>query len=285
MPVHLGVIALGGLASTGAAASQPTGSEGPHARPTLYCAQAALTPGQTTDLGIHFTIDKDWHLYWNGLNDSGLPPEIAKATLPAGYSLGEVQWPAPKRHLLPGNVLDHIYEDSVTLVVPLHVPATAKGEAEITLSLSWLVCSEACIPEDAEVKLTIPVRPADSDATPSTVDPRVAKLFADARSRRPQVPMADALTVSWSGDEATVGVRSARQLAFFPAATCTPIAELASAGVAKGDTLKLQLEPDSDARPMLKGILEVQLIEPAKTVWYWIERAAPDRSETTTAKP
>ncbi len=39
---------------------------------------------------------QNWHVYWRNPGDSGLPPEVAW-TLPAGFSAGPLQWPAPSR--------------------------------------------------------------------------------------------------------------------------------------------------------------------------------------------
>jgi hypothetical protein len=85
-----------------------------HATPEIILEDDAIAPGGTTWIGVRFKIENGWHLYWNGRNDSGSPPSFA-GELPAGYTLGEWLWPAPKRHIAPGDILDHIYEDSVLL--------------------------------------------------------------------------------------------------------------------------------------------------------------------------
>ncbi len=68
-----------------------------------------IQPGADTTVGLHFTLDKGWHVYWLNAGDSGEPPSI-KWTLPAGITAGPMQFPAPRR--LPfGPLMDFGYED------------------------------------------------------------------------------------------------------------------------------------------------------------------------------
>jgi thiol:disulfide interchange protein DsbD len=224
-----------------------------HVQASMMCETTSIAPGKTAWLGIHFQIDKDWHVYWNGLNDTGFPID-AKLKGPPGYKVGAVVWPAPIRHVAPGNELDHIYENSVTLLVPVEVPADAKGGAEFSARLSWLVCSKACVPEDAEVKLTVPVGTGSEKSTAS------AKRFEEARARVPR-PWADAgtgaPTLEWKGQSVTIKAPQAAHVAFFPSSDCTPVEDLLNKGLSKGETLTLQLQPEKGVEPLLHGVIEV----------------------------
>ena len=56
----------------------------------------AIAPGGTQVVGLVFSIDEHWHVYWVNAGDSGEPPHIAW-TLPAGISAGPMQFPIPER--------------------------------------------------------------------------------------------------------------------------------------------------------------------------------------------
>src|SRR5437763_14353945 len=67
-----------------------------HARVELVSQQASFVPGQENLLGIQFSLEKDWHIYWINPGDSGQPP-VLQWQLPAGFSAGEIQRPRPER--------------------------------------------------------------------------------------------------------------------------------------------------------------------------------------------
>jgi thiol:disulfide interchange protein DsbD len=52
--------------------------------------------------------------------------------------------------------VDYGYENEVLLPVTIDVPSDLASGADVALSAhaSWLVCSDTCIPEDAEVRIS-----------------------------------------------------------------------------------------------------------------------------------
>lgn len=248
----------------------------PHATVALVSEGDTLLPGSTVMLGLTFSIEKDWHLYWNGRNDTGLAPS-AEFTLPEGFTVGEWQWPAPIRHVLPGDILDHVYEQRVTLLVPIKVPADAKPRAAATIAakVDWLVCNEACVPESAEVRLSLPVGP--STATGKRWPDN--KHIAEARARIP-VPLptdTKLAAISWSKDKVQISVPGAAGLSFFPAIDCVELPHPIADTDAGSDTLTLRVKLGEDSA--LRGVLEVR--KPGKpTAFYTI-----DASPTQTASP
>jgi thiol:disulfide interchange protein DsbD len=139
--------------------------------------------GSTTQLGLHFTLDKGWHVYWVNAGDSGEPPSI-KWTLPAGLTAGAMQFPAPKRLPL-GPLMDFGYEDEVLFPIPLTVAAGTTGPADLKAHVSWLVCREVCIPGKAD--LTLPLQIA---AQGGPIDPARQALFTQFQNRLPK-PLPD----------------------------------------------------------------------------------------------
>ena len=237
-----------------AAWGQPEGEE--HAKARLICESKMLTPGKTAWFALHFEIDPHWHLYWNGQNDSGFAPRL-KVEAPAGYKVGEMQWPAPKRLVLPGDILDHIYEGSVSLLFPVSVPADAKpgSDVEVKGSAEWLVCHEVCLPGGADLSITLKV--GDSkDGDQAGVD---AALFAKARQRIPKAMNKERPEVVFSkaGDKVVVLAAGAVEVAFYPGLEGAGFPQLIKEGKAKGERLVLSVEGKGE-RPHLKGVVEVK---------------------------
>ena len=78
-----------------------------------------------------------------------------------------------------GPLVNYGYDGEVLLLVDVTaVPDFLSGKS-VTLSAraDWLVCKEICIPEGADLTLTLPI------ATTSEVDPRWGQAIADARKR------------------------------------------------------------------------------------------------------
>jgi DsbC/DsbD-like thiol-disulfide interchange protein len=143
------------LAMMSAHALQPSS---PHARAELLAKSAAAQPGTDLELGIHFSLEPGWHIYWINPGDSGQPPSL-KWQLPAGFSAGEIEWPRPERMQPAAQLTDYGYHGDVLLPVTLHVPAKAAAGSSIEISAEakWLVCREVCIPEKAQLHLALPV--------------------------------------------------------------------------------------------------------------------------------
>ncbi len=172
-----GALLAGALAVNAAAAEMPAGG---HVAAQLVSEQTALVPGSTATLALRLAIDPGWHTYWRNPGESGLPTTLAWK-LPAGYKAGDIEWPAP-RALKAGPLVNYGYEGVVFHLVPVAVPADAKAGSTTTLAAraDWLVCRETCIPEGADLSISLPVA---SSAQP---DPKWAKPIADTRAAFPR---------------------------------------------------------------------------------------------------
>ncbi|HVG90291.1 MAG TPA: protein-disulfide reductase DsbD domain-containing protein [Alphaproteobacteria bacterium] len=158
--------------------SQVTAS---HARVELLARQASVKAGADLQLGIHFTLESGWHVYWINPGDSGQPPSF-HWQLPPGFTAGEVQWPRPERMQSSSELADYGYHDDVLLMVPIHAPQFIGNEQARGLRFAaeakWLVCREVCIPEHADLELFL--RSGAIRENPAT-----AKLFAGAEELLP----------------------------------------------------------------------------------------------------
>jgi thiol:disulfide interchange protein DsbD len=152
-----------------------------HAHAELLAKSVAAQPGTNLELGIHFSLEPGWHIYWINPGDSGQPP-VFKWQLPAGFTAGEIEWPRPERMQPAAQLTDYGYHGDVLLPLMLHVPPTAApgSSVQICADAKWLVCREVCIPERAQLHLTLPV------AATVNENPSSAALFGKAEKLVPK---------------------------------------------------------------------------------------------------
>jgi DsbC/DsbD-like thiol-disulfide interchange protein len=156
----------------------------PQTNVSLVSDQSAVTPGSQVWVGIYFQLEPGWHIYWMNPGDSGEPPQV-QWTLPAGWSAGTIEWPAPER-LSNSTWVDYGYNGEATLLTRLKVPATAKsGPADVNADLRWLICKQMCVSQKGHAKLSFSVAPK---ATP---DAYGKQQIAETRAKLPKAVPAD----------------------------------------------------------------------------------------------
>ncbi len=189
----------------------------PHGTLELVAENQWIEAGRTAHLGLRFQLEKGWHIYWVNPGDSGEPPRV-KWQLPAGVSVGEMEWPTPRR-LGTASIVDFGYEDEVMLIVPLHAETAlaTQGLAQIGAEVKVLVCREMCIPGKAQLSLTLPVK-----SQPPVPDARTAELFTAARKALPRpAPAGWRISVADAGDSFVLSAKIGEHVAqadFFPLA-------------------------------------------------------------------
>jgi thiol:disulfide interchange protein len=173
------------IAPAASASDSPQPVAGPvraqHLTVELLSLHDSIQPGGNDLVGLHFTLDKGWHVYWVNAGDSGEPPTI-KWTLPPGVTAGAMQFPAPRRLPL-GPLMDFGYENEVLFPITLSADSTVKvpSAAPLAAHVNWLVCREVCIPGKAD--LALPLQIAAQQGPP---DPTRQALFDRFRSLLPQ---------------------------------------------------------------------------------------------------
>ena len=210
-PVLTGLLAFGIAAAAHAA---PVKTE--HVEAELVSERTALVPGKPITLALHLKMAEGWHTYWSNPGDSGLPTTITWK-LPDGVGVGAIQWPAPKA-LPTGPLVNYGYEGQVLLLTGLTVPRDAPVGSTYKLAAhaEWLVCKDVCIPEGADLDISLPV----SDR--SDPYPQWGSAIAAARAALP-TPL-QGWQVSARGDGAKValtltppaGAADPGPLQFFP---------------------------------------------------------------------
>ncbi len=185
-----------------------------HAGVELLSRQASVKPGSDLQLGIYFILEPGWHIYWINPGDSGQPPSF-KWQLPSGFSAGEIRWPRPERLQPSKELVDYGYDDAVLLPVTIHAPsAISDRSAEFGAEVKWLICREVCIPEHANLHLTLPVSSA------AGVEQQNAPLFAKTDKLIPQpLPRAWNASVTSRKDDFVLTIRAGKAInkaKFFP---------------------------------------------------------------------
>lgn len=193
----------------------------PHGTLELVAENPWVAAGRQFNLGLHFQLEKGWHIYWVNPGDSGEPPRV-EWRLPGGITVAAIEWPTPQR-FQSSTIVDYGYEDEVLLIAPLNVDAHLGQQASIQVgaAVKLLVCShEMCVPGKAEISLTLPMR-SDSHAP----DARNGDIFAATRKSLPRrMPANWRLGVSQTSDSFVVTAdlghpiagRTIRRAIFYP---------------------------------------------------------------------
>lgn len=153
----------------GAQSTQP----GPKVTAELIPERVSVSPGSSFEMAIRFRIEKGWHMYWLNPGDSGLAPTV-EWELPEGVWLSQqLRFPPPYR-IRAGEGLESFgYENELVVFAEGKVNSSVKGPVEISARLSWLVCQDVCLAEQATVRLQL------QTGETSPKDPRVEQWLQE----------------------------------------------------------------------------------------------------------
>jgi thiol:disulfide interchange protein len=173
------------LASPGAFALSGSGVATANVKARLVSEASAIAPGQSIWVALELNIRDGWHTYWRNPGDSGQATTL-KWQLPPGFTAGDIVWTAPHRFEIPP-LVNYGYAKHAVHLVQISAPKDLKAGTPVTLSAKagWLVCSDVCIPEDADLQLKLP-----TSAEAGAVDPTDAALFTAARGELPSAQLA-----------------------------------------------------------------------------------------------
>ncbi|MBI2511631.1 MAG: thioredoxin family protein [Opitutae bacterium] len=227
----------------------------------LVSADASIQPGQPFWVALKMNHDAHWHSYWINAG-TGYPTSIAW-TLPAGFTAGPIVWPTP--HAVrdtSGKITGNGYEGQVFLFTQITPPANLAAGSTVTLkaAVEWLMCKDSCMPGDASLELTRPVKTGKPDA-----DMTVARLFNNAFSDLPKKDDRWAFSARRDGNKITLRVtprdekdaHAFTELHYFDEAGVVDYA-VAQTMKQDGRTTVLEMTASSDApadAAGLKGVL------------------------------
>jgi thiol:disulfide interchange protein DsbD len=138
----------------------------------LIAEAGTIAPGGSSRVALALTLEPGWHVYWVYAGDSGEPPTV-KWSVPSGFSVGPMQYPAPSRLPL-GPLMDYGYEGTAVFPFDLSTsPQTPLGKADLKAHVRWLVCREICLPGKAYLGLNLDVVPQAPSDTNKLIDAAV----------------------------------------------------------------------------------------------------------------
>jgi thiol:disulfide interchange protein DsbD len=184
----------------------------------LVSETVGIGPGQSIWVALELNIRDGWHTYWRNPGDSGQATTLSW-TLPPGFTAGDIVWSTPHRFDLPP-LVNYGYSAHAVHLVKITAPRELESGSVALLQAKagWLVCSDVCIPEDAQLQLKLPTA-----ANAAAVDPKDAALFTAARSDLPSPQPAaiaariqDGKLVLTLGKEWGATLSQITSLAFFP---------------------------------------------------------------------
>ena len=110
-------------------------------------------------LGLEFQLKPDWKIYWRTPGDAGLPP-VPDWSASENVKDVEFRWPLPHRFSVLGlETLGYKTEVIFPLVV---TPKVVGAPIHLKGNVSYLACSEICIPYNAIVDLKLDDGPANN---------------------------------------------------------------------------------------------------------------------------
>ncbi|OUI92358.1 cytochrome C biogenesis protein [Acetobacter persici] len=240
---------------------QASAAESAPVSTTGHSVATLITDTDTTDgraplhVALRLKLQQGWHTYWRNPGDAGEAPAVT-VTADGGATgkASTIIWPTP--HRIPdASLMSYAYTGDVVLPMALALqPAAAQPGGPTTLKAhaSWLVCENVCVPEEADLSVTLQPGPAHPSAE--------APLFAAAADATP-VPSPYAATVAADGVLSVTGhglsARSVQDAWFMPDQQGLIDQAAAQNFTAQdgGLTLHLKRLPDFAANQPLSGVL------------------------------
>ena len=243
------------MLSATTASAQNAAPISPHVAASLIAETWNVVAGQPLHVALRQQIQSGWHTYWSNPGEFGLPTTI-DWTLPRDFRAQPISWPLPER-FTAGPVVGYGYKHDVVLPVTIDVPADLREGTDVTLSahVSWLACADICVPEEANLSLSLPV------GTALAPDAEWVAAFATARA---DIPTSNPFTTTATAaaDEFTLRIATGdatrlRNVHFFPADADVIDDEAAQSVVANSEELVVKLRRDKTKPPpaTLDGVL------------------------------
>jgi thiol:disulfide interchange protein/DsbC/DsbD-like thiol-disulfide interchange protein len=114
-------------------------------------------PGATVRVGVLFTLDPHWHIYWRNSGQAGLPTELVWS---GDLFPGELHWPAPDAFSEAGGfIVTYGYSDELLLWADATVAEDAAGTLRVSVHADYLACADTCIPQVLDLTRELTVGP------------------------------------------------------------------------------------------------------------------------------
>ena len=153
----------------------------PHVESRLLFDKAKVEAGGEFQVGVLFSMDPDWHIYWRNSGDAGMSTTVEwKAD---GVEFGDLHWPAPHAFEQKGEIYTFGYSKEVLLFTTATASGDAEGDIEVTSTVDYLACKVDCIPGSSEMSRSVEVAKKAASA-----EKTVGDLFETFASKVPKPP-------------------------------------------------------------------------------------------------
>lgn len=114
-----------------------------------------VKPGQAFEVTVTFKIESGWHIYDSKPGEAGRPATI-DLQLPPGFQHDPPQW-SPSSAFEDAGTKFNGYEGTATVKVTVHAPQKldTRKPAAIVTHVTWLACSDQCVPGEADNTLVM----------------------------------------------------------------------------------------------------------------------------------
>lgn len=165
----------------------------------LISEQSSVTPGESFWIGVRMDIRDGWYVYYRNPGDSG-QPMMVNWTHGEDFNISGINWPYPKWKDVSGGLTSYAYQDSILYMMEAVAPDDLQPGSDITLKAEteWLICDDICIPEFADLELTLPVEET------SQMDENWLPYFSETRQKLPADLDFWQATADVDGDTATL---------------------------------------------------------------------------------
>ncbi len=127
----------------------------------LVSAADSVTPGETFQVGLIFTLAPEYHTYWRGPGVVGVAP-IFEWDLPEGFKVGKTYWPAPEVVDMVG-IKANGYHGEVLIITEITAPQSLEAkEVSLKVRSAWMACASSCHPGVGDFSMTLPVQESGS---------------------------------------------------------------------------------------------------------------------------
>lgn len=210
-------------------------------------------------VGIKFTIEPDWYLYWINPGVAGLPIDV-QWELPNGWSASKILHPVPQK-FVHDELIAYGYKREVVLLSTISPAQSSQNSAKpprISAKLDWLVCKESCIRGTAEVLLKVESGERSK---------RAREILERTQTQIPEPLARSAITI----EQASISGQSSREIRivlggtgaadasdFFPEPLSNAVIEHNTIRV-KDNTIVMTVTPNSESGSIreLRGLLLV----------------------------
>ncbi len=206
-------------------------------------------------MGIRFTIEPDWYLYWKNPGDAGLPIQITWE-LPEGWTASAIEHPTPKKFVY-GNVTAYGYKREVVLFATI-TPAQTQQYGVVKAKLDWLVCKESCVRGSAQVSFDVASRSEES-LTKARAALQPFRAMLPVTQKESEILLSKPVVRNIKGETVIsvtmTGEKVEEVLDFFPETMESVLIDLSTVRVFRGELL-MKISPRPEVRHViLKGLL------------------------------